>query len=292
MTTLFGSIEGGGTKFVCAVGNEKNQIIDQLVIPTTTPTETLEQVITFFKKFDIQAFGIASFGPIDIHPHSETYGYILATPKISWKNFDFVGTFKQAFPVPIFWTTDVNASAYGEWVALQDQQLTSCVYFTVGTGIGGSVIQNGEFIGGTSHLELGHTYIKRHELDQEFAGNCPYHHDCLEGLAAGPSIQKRTGTSGEALSENDPVWTIIAFYIAQTAYNTTVSFAPDRIIFGGGVMAQDHLMQRVRAEFLKLNNQYLTTPAVEKYLVHPVIPNNGSATFGNFALAAKALAKK
>lgn len=288
---VYGSIEAGGTKFVCAIGNNKLEILERVSFPTTTPDETMRQVVDFFSQYQdqLESIGVGSFGPIDIHRNSETYGYITSTPKLAWQNFDFVGTLKKHFNLPIAWTTDVNAACYGEYVSGNGKGMRSVVYYTVGTGIGGGALQNGVFVEGFSHPEMGHMLVKRHPEDP-FVGNCPFHHDCLEGMAAGPAIEKRTGTKGQDLSSDDPVWEIEADYIAQCAYNTTLMFAPDIIIFGGGVMKQDHMKKKVQEKFAKLVNHYVNTPVVEEYIVTPKLGDN-AGTIGALALAQNAKIK-
>ncbi|MDR0921978.1 MAG: ROK family protein [Lactobacillales bacterium] len=289
---LLGSIEAGGTKFVCAVADFEFNEIDSAQFPTETPEVTMANVFEFFKKHEVVAIGIGSFGPIDINLESETYGFILSTPKLAWTDFDFLGAMKEKFDIPMYWTTDVNASAYGEYVFGNAKGTNSCVYFTVGTGIGGGAIQKGEFIGGISHAEMGHAFISQHPADKEFEGVCPYHKNkCLEGLAAGPSLEARTGIKGELIPQNHEVWDILAYYIAQAAYNAVLTLAPEKIIFGGGVMGQTHLMKKVRTQFAQINNGYIATPELETYIVNPAIKNNGSATIGNFALAKRLLEK-
>ncbi len=287
MTKLYGSVEAGGTKFVCAVGNEEYQIIEQTQFPTSTPEETINQTIAFFKKFgeDIQSIGIGSFGPIDIDPTSSTYGYITNTPKPNWANVDLVGPIQKALDVPIYFTTDVNSSVYGEMKMRKD--IHSIVYYTIGTGIGAGAIQKGEFIGGIGHTEAGHTLMARHEYDREhnFHGVCPYHKDCLEGLAAGPSLEARTGIRGEHIEADSIVWDVQAHYIAQAALQATLLYRPQVIVFGGGVMSQPHMLERVKTKYKELMNGYVETPDIDEYIVTPIVENNGSATIGNFALA-------
>ncbi|MFD2306182.1 fructokinase ScrK [Enterococcus termitis] len=283
---LLGSIEAGGTKFVCAVGTEALEIKKRVSFPTTTPEETMALVIDFFKQYELKAIGIGSFGPIDIHPESPTYGHITSTPKLAWQDYDFVGEMKKHFPLPIAWTTDVNAAAYGEYVAGSAKGLSSCVYYTIGTGVGAGAIQKGKFIEGFSHPEMGHMIVRRHPEDQ-FEGWCPFHGDCLEGIAAGPAIEKRTGTKGQELSSDDPIWEIEAYYIAQAAYNTTLMLAPDVIIFGGGVMKQRHMMEKVHDEFEKLVNGYVKTPPLKDYIVTPKLEDD-PGTIGCLALAKEA----
>ena len=285
MSKLFGSIEAGGTKFVCAVGNEDLMILESATFPTEKPEATLQQAVEFFQQFgtSLVAIAVGSFGPIDVDVTSETYGFVTTTPKPHWANFDMIGFLKAQLDLPMFFTTDVNSSAYGE--QLLDPSLKSLVYLTIGTGIGAGAIQNGDFIGGISHAEMGHMFVKRHPEDLEFAGVCPYHGDCLEGVAAGPSLEARTGVRGENIGLDSNVWDIQAYYIAQAAVSTTLTLRPEKIIFGGGVMAQDHMMQRVRKQFATLLNDYVAVPELTDYLQVPSIANNASATVGNFALA-------
>lgn len=282
---MYGSIEAGGTKFVCAIGNDELEIIERTSFPTTEPEETMAQVIAFFKKYenDLQSIGVGSFGPIDIHRESKTYGYITSTPKLAWQNFNFVGSLKKQFNLPVAWTTDVNAACYGEYVKGHGDGLTSVVYYTIGTGVGGGAVQKGMLIEGFSHPEMGHMLVRRHKEDT-FEGACPFHKDCLEGMAAGPAIEKRLGKKGQDLAEDDSFWNIEAEYIAQCAYNTTLMFSPDIIIFGGGVMGQEHLVEKVRQAFRKLINDYVKVPALEQYIVTPKLENN-AGTIGCLALA-------
>lgn len=284
---LYGSIEAGGTKFVCAVGNEALEIIDRVSFPTTTPEETMKLVRAFFKKHQHQlaSIGIGSFGPIDINHDSDTYGFITSTPKLPWRDFNFVGTLKKDFDIPITWTTDVNAAAYGEYVKRNTEAHSSIVYYTVGTGIGGGAIQKGNFIEGFSHPEMGHMMVIPHSKDK-FEGTCPFHGKCLEGMASGPAIEKRNGRKGQDIPEDNMFWDMEAFYIAQCAYNTTLILAPDVIIFGGGVMKQEHMLKRVRLAFAELLKDYVKTPELSKYIVSPILGDD-AATIGNLALAKK-----
>lgn len=287
MGKLYGSIEAGGTKFVCAVGDEEYTVVDKTQFPTTTPEETIAQTIAYFKAFEADLAGIAigSFGPIDIDPSSETYGYITTTPKPGWANVDLLGQLSTAFEIPFDVTTDVNSSAYGE--ALARPGLESLVYYTIGTGIGAGAIQKGEFVGGLGHTEAGHTYVMAHPEDVEhgFLGVCPFHKGCLEGMASGPSLEARTGTRGELIEQDASVWDVQAFYIAQAALQATMLYRPQVIVFGGGVMAQDHMVMRVHEKFKTLLNDYLPVPDLPDYIVTPAVADNGSATLGNFALA-------
>ncbi|MGG5359512.1 MULTISPECIES: ROK family protein [unclassified Enterococcus] len=269
---MYGGIEAGGTKFVCAVSDETQTIIEKVSVPTTHPEETLEQVFAFFDRFSLDALGIGSFGPIGINPENPNYGHVLATPKKGWSDFDFLGKIKERYAIPMAWTTDVNAAAYGELKQGAAHGKNSCIYLTVGTGIGAGIVQNQEIFQGIAHPEMGHIWVKRHP-DDTYEGTCPYHKDCLEGLAAGPSLEKRTGIKGQDLPEDHPVWDIQAYYIAQALINYTLTLAPEVIILGGGVMNQDHLLQKIRTQFTELMAGYMETPAPEDYIVRWGLPN-------------------
>lgn len=287
MSKLYGSLEAGGTKFVCAVGDEDFQVMEKTQFPTTTPYETIARVVEFFKRYEDRLAGIAigSFGPINIDKNSKTYGYVTTTPKPHWSNVDLLGLIAKEFKIPFYFTTDVNSSAFGEMIVRKG--VHSLVYYTIGTGIGAGAIQNGEFIGGLGHTEAGHTYVALHPLDRanEFQGVCPFHNGCLEGLAAGPSLEARTGIRGEMIEQNSDVWDVQAYYIAQAAVQATLLYRPQVIVFGGGVMAQEHMLRRVREKFASLMNGYLPVPDLADYIVTPAVSENGSATLGNFALA-------
>ena len=287
---LLGSVEAGGTKFVCAVGNEDYRIMDSVHFPTTTPEETLQRTIDYFKKFpDLKAISVASFGPIEIRHNSPKYGYITNTPKPGWSNVDFVGTLKKEFNLPIYWTTDVNGSAFGEYVlsTLFNQKLQSLVYYTIGTGVGAGAVIDGKFVGDMGHTEMGHIRLKRHPDDLDFKGICPFHGDCLEGLVSGPTFEARTGKKGQDVPLTDHVWDIMAYYVAQAALDTTLMFRPAKIIFGGGVVSEEFL-KKVRAQFKELLNGYVEVGDLDKYIVMPLAKNNCSDTVGNFALALRA----
>lgn len=289
---LFGSIEAGGTKFICAIGDEDYRVKDQVSIPTTTPEETLGKVVEYFKQHDVEAIGIASFGPIEIRKSSPKYGYITKTPKPGWQDTDVVGVIKEAFNVPISWTTDVNGSAYGEYImsTLSNEKIESLVYYTVGTGVGGGAVIDGEFLGGMGHTEMGHTYLRRHPEDLEFPGSCPFHGDCLEGLVAGPTFEARLGIKGENVPRTDPVFDVLAYYLAQAVIQVTLIVRPEKVVFGGSVVDED-LLVKVRQQFKELFDDYVELPPLEKYITRPLIANNGSATLGNFALALKQLSE-
>lgn len=285
---LYGAIEAGGTKFVCAVGNKEYKTLDKISIETTNPEETLEQVIYFFNKYkaEISSIGIGSFGPIDSDINSDKYGFITNTPKLLWKDFDFLGTLKSVFNTPMYWTTDVNASANGEYHFGHGEDLSSIVYVTIGTGVGGGAIQNGEFIGGASHPEMGHMIVHPHS-SAEKSGNCPYHDFCLEGLASGPAIEHRTGVKGKDLDTNSIEWDIEAYYIAQAVYNITYTLRPERVILGGGVMNKELLLEKVRNQYQELAGNYLDIDDIKTYIVMPKLGDE-AALKGCYKLAEKA----
>ncbi len=285
---MFGAIEAGGTKFVCSIGDDEHNIVEQISLPTSTPEETMPEVVAFFKPYldRIKAIGIGSFGPIDIQEDSPTYGHFTNTPKVAWQGFDFVGYVKTELnDIPVAWTTDVNAAAYGE---LTQSPGNSLVYFTVGTGLGGGAIQNGQFIGGINHAEMGHVLIRKHPNDS-YEGYCIYHGDCLEGLACGPTIEARYGVKGQDLSEDHEVWDFIAYYLAQAAMITDLTLAPQRIVFGGGVLKQPQLIGKIRSEFERLLKDYRPTPSLDEYIITPILGDN-AATIGCLAMAKEIVA--
>lgn len=265
---LIGGIEAGGTKFVCAVGNEFGEIIDKTSFPTGSPEETFSEVKKFYHNHAIEAIGVGSFGPIDLNSESASYGTILNTPKTSWKNFDLLGKLKSDYHVPIFLDTDVNAAALSEFKYGAGKGADSCMYITVGTGIGAGFVQSGHTYVGKNHPEMGHILVQQREDDQ-FAGNCAYHGTCLEGLASGPAIEKRYGKAGKSLSTDHMAWELEAYYLAQAIMNYFVTLSPERIIIGGGVMKQQQLYPLIREKFLALLNGYIEIENVEELIVAP-----------------------
>ncbi|WAA12435.1 ROK family protein [Fervidibacillus halotolerans] len=273
----FGAIEAGGTKFVCAVGDKDLQIIDQTTIPTTTPKETMKELFRFFDSYSLVSMGIGSFGPIDVKQGSPTYGHITNTPKKGWTFFNFVGSIKEKYDIPVAWTTDVNAAAYGEWKNGAAKGLENCLYLTVGTGIGGGAIVNGKLLEGFSHPEMGHILLQPHP-DDSYEGHCPFHKNCLEGLASGPAIEGRYGKKGIELSGEDQVWEMEAYYIAQALMNYSLILRPDQIILGGGVMKQEQLFPLIRKNFESLLNHYIDTPDLSNYIVSPKLGDRAGIT--------------
>lgn len=269
----YGAIEAGGTKFVCAVSDENLNIIERVSIKTTIPEETLKEVFNFFDKYELKAIGVGSFGPIDINKNSKTYGFITSTPKAGWENYDLVGNIKDKYDIKIVFTTDVNAAAFGELKKGAAIGLNSCLYLTVGTGIGGGAVINGNLLEGYGHPEMGHILLRKHEKDN-YTGKCPYHKDCFEGLAAGPAIEERYGEKAFKLKTDDEAWRIEAYYIAQGIMNYVLILNPERIILGGGVMKQRQLFPLVREEFRNLIADYVKTPNLDEYIVPPMLEDN------------------
>ncbi|WP_225743520.1 ROK family protein [Marinilactibacillus sp. Marseille-P9653] len=286
---MLGAIEAGGTKFVCAISDEALVIKERITIPTTTPEETLGKVFEFFDQFELESMGIGSFGPIGVNKDSESYGYVTTTPKTAWKHTDFLGKVKERYTIPVGWTTDVNAAALGELERGAAKGKSSCIYLTVGTGIGGGAVVDGKPLEGFGHPEMGHVLVKMHP-DDTFEGVCPYHKNCLEGLAAGPAIEKRYGKKAQELTDRKEVWEIEAFYLAQALMNYTLILSPEKIILGGGVMKQKQLFPLIRNEFKTLLNGYVETPDLDTYIIPPELGDDAGIT-GSLLLALKELEK-
>jgi fructokinase len=274
---VIGAIEAGGTKFVCGLGNEDGVISERISIPTTTPEETMAEVVSFFKDKGIEALGVGSFGPVDLEQSSATYGFITSTPKPHWAQFDLVGELKKYFDVPVGFDTDVNAAALGESLWGAAAGLDSCLYMTVGTGIGVGALVEGKLIHGLTHPEMGHIMVRRHG-DDTYAGRCPYHGDCLEGLAAGPAIEERWGKKGIELKESPEVWEMEAHYLAQAIANYILILSPKKVIVGGGVMKQDQLFPLVRGKVKEILGGYVQSGQIlediDEYIVPPGLGDN------------------
>lgn len=281
---LYGSIEAGGTKFIVAVAGEDDQVIAQERVKTEDPQTTVANCVKFFKQYDLAGLGIGTFGPIDINPNSPTFGYIKKTPKPGWSNFDLQGEFERQLQVPVKMTTDVNASVYGEYIARGRRNDQTLFYVTIGTGIGGGMLQAGKFIGLNNHPELGHMTARKHP-DDDYAGGCPFHGDrCFEGLAAGPTLEGRTGIAGEKLPRDHQVFKFIRYYVAQLLFDVYLTTRADVLIVGGSVLNEAD-MPEVRRDFAELMNGYLDVPDLEQLIVRPAVADNGSATLGDFELA-------
>lgn len=293
---VIAALEAGGTKFNCALLDTDLNLIAQAAFETTTPAHTLAAVRNFFHQSvatnnaELIAMGIASFGPVDLIPGSPTYGFITNTPKPDWSNTDICGYFAHELSVPITFETDVNGAAWGEKVAGAARDLSDFIYVTVGTGIGAGIVVNNQLVRGIRHPEVGHMLMPRDQILDDYAGCCPFHLGCLEGLASGKSIESRWGVSGKFLRANHPAWLVEAQYLALMCANLTQLLAPQKIILGGGVMEQPQLMQMVRDYFLVYMNGYGPAAVLEQtadYIVKTGL--NGMA--GILGIAELALAQ-
>ncbi len=287
---FYGGIEGGGTKFVCAVGSDPENIVDEIRFPTTMPAETIQQVCDFFSPYQrrLHGIGLGSFGPVDIDPNSPAYGFITTTPKPGWANTNILGMLREQLKVPITMDMDVAAAAMGEFKWGASKGLDPSLYLTIGTGIGGGCIVGGKPFRGLVSLEMGHIRIPHDPELDPFPGACPYHGDCFEGLASGPAIQARTGKRAETLADDDPFWELEAGYIAYALANYIFTFAPKKLVIGGGVMQKSFLLEKTRWKVRELLNNYLKhellTNNIEEYIVQPALGNR-SGVLGGIALA-------
>ena len=289
---LFGGIEAGGTKFICAVGSNPDDLHNITRIETTTPDDTIEKTFEYFreqnKKENLLAVGVSSFGPLDLNRESVTYGFITSTPKPGWQNTDFFGSIHKSLNIPVGFDTDVNGAALGEheWGAAKG--LDNFIYLTIGTGIGGGGMINGKLMHGLMHPEMGHVLIPHDRKEDPYEGKCPFHKDCFEGLASGPAIKERWGESGENLSANHRVWELEAKYISYALMNYICTLSPQRIIIGGGVMHQEKLLPLIHKNVKEIINNYIQVPElindIEKFIVLPGLGNN-AGILGAIALA-------
>ena len=290
---ILGALEAGGTKMVCAIGNEQGEISERISIPTVSPEETMPQMIAFFREHHIEALGVGCFGPINPVKGTATYGYITSTPKLAWQEYNIVGVFEEALGCPVGFDTDVNAAMLGEATFGIAKGLDSCIYMTIGTGVGVGVYINGGLLHGMMHPEAGHILLQRHPSDS-YAGKCPFHGNCLEGLAAGPAIEERWGAKGIELKDRREVWELEAYYIAQACVNFTLVYSPRRIILGGAVMHQEQLFPLVRQQYEELMAGYVVTPELEnlnRYIV-PCSLGDNQGVMGCLELALEAVGER
>lgn len=297
MKPLFAGIEAGGTKFVCAVGTSPDDLRAETRFPTTTPEETLNNAVQFFREQEqrfgpIAAIGVAAFGPIDPNPKSSSYGYITSTPKPGWRDYNLMGKLKSEFSVPAGFDTDVNVAAYGEWRYGAGRGKDLVLYITVGTGVGGGIIVNGEMLHGLIHPEIGHMLLPQDKSRDPFAGSCPFHGNCLEGLANGPALHKRWGIPAENLPADHPAWALEVEYLSTAVSNLICILSPEIIILGGGVLSNKFLFPMIRNRVETLLNGYVQTAHLanhfENYIVPPGLQNR-SGVIGSIALAEKVL---
>ena len=286
----FGGVEAGGTKVVCATGDASGSVRERTRIETTTPEETLRAVVDFFEDRSLEAVGVGSFGPVDDNPDSPTYGFITNTPKNGWQHTDVRGPIQEALGVPVAFDLDVNAAALGEHHGGAGRDVDAFVYLTVGTGVGGSFMQSGRSLRGLLHPEIGHLRLPRASGD-DFAGNCPFHGDCLEGLAAGPAIEARWGRSPADLPDDHPAWEVEAHYLGIAVANLACTLAPERVILGGGVMHRRQLFPMIRRVVRERLGGYLDHPRFTEHLdefVTPAALGDENGVRGALAMARQA----
>ena len=290
---LFGTLEAGGTKMVLSIGNEQNELIEQTSIPTEAPEKTIPAMIDWFRDKGIAALGIGTFGPVDLKKDSPTYGWITKTPKPGWSDKPLLPPMQEALGVPALIDTDVNAAALAEWKLGAAKGLNSCLYVTVGTGIGAGLVVEGKLVHGLVHPEFGHMLLRQEKEDPAPDGFCPYHKGCLEGLTAGPAMEKRWGRKAYDLPPDHEAWNLEASYLAQMCMNAICGFSPEKIILGGGVMQQKHLFPLIRQKTLDLLNGYVQAKEIleniDNYIVEPGLGTKSGA-IGALLLARQAYA--
>ena len=288
-----GALEAGGTKMVCAIGDESGKIYEQVSIPTETPEITMPRLISYFEERKIEALGIGCFGPIDPDKKSETYGYITSTPKLAWADYNIVGTMEKSLMIPVGFDTDVNGSVLGEVTFGQAKGKKCVVYVTIGTGVGAGIYIEGKLLHGMLHPEAGHILLTQRQEDT-YEGTCPYHKTCLEGLAAGPAIEARWGRKAVELKDDARVWDLEAYYIAQAIVNYILILSPQMIILGGGVMHQEQLFPKIRSYVKKMMNGYIKTKEMAD-LDHYIVPaslHDDQGIMGALELGRRALMKE
>ena len=292
MERVYGGIEAGGTKFVCIIGTGPDDLCAETVFPTTTPEETIRQVIDFFNGYSgagsLSAIGIASFGPLNLDTNSPEYGHITRTPKSGWERTDILGIVKSALGLPVEIDTDVNGAALAEHLWGAGKGTNNLVYITIGTGIGGGGLVNGGLIHGLVHPEMGHICIPHDREKDPFEGCCPYHGDCLEGLASGKAVELRWGKPAEELPEDHPAWEMEAHYLALGISNIICTLSPGRIVTGGGLLKNPSLLPKVREKTREYLNGYIDSPGItediDNYIVIPGL-GDYSGALGAIALA-------
>lgn len=298
MSHVFAGIEAGGTKWVCMIANHPEDIRASTRLPTGEPDSTITAAIGFIKSQlprleDLQGIGIGSFGPLDLNQDSDTYGYLTTTPKPGWGHTDLLGKFKDEFDLPIGFDTDVNAAALGEHRWGAGQGLSDFIYLTVGTGIGGAAVSNHAVVHGMIHPEMGHLLIPHDWEKDPFPGICPYHGDCLEGLATGPAIKARWGEAAEKLPPDHPAWLLEAHYLGLGIANLVITLSPKRVILGGGVMEQAQLFPLIREQVNLHLGGYIPAGEItrtnQKYIVPPELGSQ-AGVLGAIALAQAAQA--
>jgi fructokinase len=283
---VVGSVEAGGTKFVCATGTGPHDIRSRTRIDTTTPAETLDRVAAFFRGSEpVAAVGVASFGPVELRRAHPSFGHITTTPKPGWQGIDLLGRLRTTLGAPVAIETDVTGAALGEWTWGAGRGLRNLVYVTVGTGIGGGALVDGAPVPGLVHAEMGHVSVRRLPGDG-FPGVCPYHGDCLEGMASGPAIEARWGRPPHDPGPLAGEATVMeSAYLASGLRNVVYTVAPERVVLGGGVSSLPGLVAAVNAGLVEEMGGYAAQPEHGTGFV--VLPALGadSGIAGGFALA-------
>jgi fructokinase len=252
---IVAAVEAGGTKFVLGLidvpddGRSKPGILWRESIPTTSPAETLSKAGDLILRAGRshgrpERMGIGCFGPVELRPGHADWGHVTSTPKPGWRGVDVAGPLGSALGLKAAFDTDVNAAAAGEQRWGAGRGLSDFIYMTIGTGIGGGVVSGGALVHGAAHPELGHVRIAK-EASDSYAGHCPFHGPCFEGLACGPALAARWGKSGEELGEGHPAWELEATYLARAFAAYTCVLAPERILMGGGIGLRPGLAERV-----------------------------------------------
>jgi fructokinase len=279
---LLGGFELGGTTIkVCLAQDSVTNVIDQRSFPTDDPAATVQKAVEYFRSHRISALGVGSFGPVDLNTNSKSYGHITTTPKLKWQDYDVLGPLR-VLNVPMHFTTDVNAAALGElkW-GEHGEGVTNCAYITVGTGIGAGVVTDNRAVSGALHPEAGHFFAPRHP-DDKYAGNCPFHKDCIEGLANAAAVAARCGVHPSQLHtipDSHPVWDIEAFYLAHLCLALSCIVSPHVIVLGGGVLKRTCLFPKTREQFLKLMNGYLRVDRMSAKNIHTfIVPSRFDAS--------------
>ncbi len=285
-----GALEAGGTKMVCAVGLADGTVLEQESFPTLTPEETLPVLEDWFLGRNVSALGIGAFGPTRVDPAAADFGTILETPKVAWRGCKLRDAFVQGLGVPVGYDTDVNVACLGEATFGSCKGLSDCVYVTIGTGIGAGVMCAGQLLHGMLHPEAGHMLVSRVAGD-EGPCKCPSHASCLEGLAAGPSLELRWGKPAAELAGRDEVWQLEGDYLAQMCANLVLCYSPKRIVLGGGVMHQEQLFPIVREKTLGYLGGYISAPElsdIDTYIA-PAGCGGSQGVLGCLELARRAL---
>ena len=288
MSELYGGIETGGTTCVCALASAAGEVVARSEVPTTDPETTLAQIVSFFREHERpQAIGIGSFGPVDLDPDSPTWGHVTTTPKLQWRNAGVAPRVRDQLGVPVTFDHDVAAAAYGEYTWGAGRGLPSVAYLTVGTGIGVGLVISGRVWYGVLQPEVGHIRIPRVPGD-DYAGSCPSHGDCWEGLACGPALAARYGCDPAKLPDDHAAWELEAHYTAAGILAIALVVSPHRLIVGGGIGRREHLLHRIRERVRELFNDYLQSPLfgedLDQYLVAPELGAD-AGVLGAVALA-------